>query len=142
MFTQPVVDMIEIGKFLRNSGKNSIKMVLDGAKLIREGKTIGMREKLLATLKGTPKKKWAIMAAVAAFGGRAIAEMMPDGIDKEAEVLFTKYKDDPAGLDRALAESWPTLDQDTKNECLKYALIAKLGISPEHADGLIVEYRE
>lgn len=87
-----------------------------------------MWEKLFETMKSTPKKKWAAIAAVVALTGGAIYEMMPDGIDKEAEVLFTKYKNDPNGLDKALAENWPTLDQDTKNECIKYALIAKLGM--------------
>lgn len=61
-------------------------------------------------------------------------------MDKEAEVLFSKYKNDPNGLDKALAENRPTFDQDTKNECLNYAIVAKLGLSMEHADLLSIDY--
>lgn len=135
MFTQPVVDLIEISKFMTQSGINTVKMVRDGVKLVREGKAVGAFEKILASLKGVPKRRWAVAAAVAALAGYGISELVSDDkeINKEAEVLFAKYKNDPNGLDKALAENRSTFDQDTKNECLKYALIAKLGLSGDYA---------
>ncbi|MBP6910283.1 hypothetical protein KBC03_01660 [Patescibacteria group bacterium] len=140
MFTRPVIDMVEIGRFVGQTTKNSYKMVRDGVKLAREGKMAGLGEKILASVRETPSKKRAVMAAVAALASRGIYELMPEGMDKEAEVLFTKYKNDPNGLDKALAENWHTFDQDTKNDCIKYALMARLSLRPEDADNMKVEY--
>ena len=118
-------------------------MVRDGAKLVAEGKMAGLGEKILATLKGTPKRKLAIATAVAGLLGWGAYERLSSDSDvsKEAQVYFAKYKDKPAELDKALAENRKTFDQETKNECLKYAVAAKLGLDGPSMDRLQIEYR-
>lgn len=63
-------------------------------------------------------------------------------MDKEAEVMFAKYKNDPNGLDRAISENWTKFDQDTKNECIKYAIIGKLAIPVEKTNNMQVDYKD
>lgn len=42
MFTQPLMDLVEVTRFFRQTGKNTIKMVSDGVRLAREGKMSGL----------------------------------------------------------------------------------------------------